>query len=207
VGRWRHSLVSNKPTVTMQIAQRIYSLAREQNNPALEVGAYRTLAPTAYFLGDFETAREYAMRGVEIWRSRGNGLLIISNPTPFASTISGITFNGDNASGNDQIGFLIKTPALLHDCNFTSNGGLLDMVRFATNGGVIWNWTFYDNGQNEEAITFKNASGGSSGVSPNWTTMIQWGWLIPMEQLTATWKTARLTRWYCKRWIWMTTPG
>jgi predicted ATPase len=29
------------------------------------------LAPTAYFLGDFETGREYALRGVEIWRSGG----------------------------------------------------------------------------------------------------------------------------------------
>jgi hypothetical protein len=96
--------------------------------------------------------------------------LIISNPTPFACTLSGITFNGDNASGNDQIGILIRTPALLHDCNFTSNGGLLDMVRFETSGGVIWNWTFYDNDQNEEAITFKDPAGGSSGVSPNWTT-------------------------------------
>ncbi|MBV8277875.1 MAG: protein kinase [Verrucomicrobia bacterium] len=71
VGRWRHSLVTDKPTVTMQIAQRIYSLAREQNDPVLEVGAYRALAPTAFFLGDFETAHEYAMLGVKIWRSRG----------------------------------------------------------------------------------------------------------------------------------------
>ena len=76
VGRWRHSLVTDKPTVTMQIAQRIHSLAREQNDPALLVGAYRTLAPTAYFLGDFETAREYAVRGVEIWRSRGQKSLV-----------------------------------------------------------------------------------------------------------------------------------
>src|SRR5208282_2301797 len=76
VGRWRHSLVTDKPTVTMQIAQRIYSLAREQNDPALEVGAYRTLAPTAYFLGDFQTAREYAVRGVEIWRSSGGHSLV-----------------------------------------------------------------------------------------------------------------------------------
>jgi hypothetical protein len=76
VGRWRHSLVTDKPTVTMQIAQRICSLAREQNNPALEVGAYRALAPTAYFLGDFETAREYAMLGVQIWRARGTRSLV-----------------------------------------------------------------------------------------------------------------------------------
>jgi hypothetical protein len=76
VGWWRHSLVTDKLTVTMQIAQRICSLAREQNNPALEVGAYRALAPTTYFLGDFETAREYAMLGVQIWRSRGTLSLV-----------------------------------------------------------------------------------------------------------------------------------
>jgi tetratricopeptide (TPR) repeat protein len=71
VGRWRHSFVTDKPTVTMQIAQRIHSLGWEQNDSALKVGAYRALAPTAYFLGDFETARKYAMRGIEIWRSGG----------------------------------------------------------------------------------------------------------------------------------------
>ena len=51
VGRWRHSFVTDKPTVTMQIAQRIHSLGREQNDSALKVGAYRALAPTAYFFG------------------------------------------------------------------------------------------------------------------------------------------------------------
>jgi hypothetical protein len=76
VGHWRYSLVTDKLTATMQIAQRIYSLALEQNNSALKVGAYRALAPTAYFLGDFETAREYAMCGIEIWRSGGAESLV-----------------------------------------------------------------------------------------------------------------------------------
>ena len=49
----------------------VYSLAQEQNDSALMVGAYRALATTVYFLGDFETARQYAMRGVQIWRSGG----------------------------------------------------------------------------------------------------------------------------------------
>jgi hypothetical protein len=69
VGQWRHSLVSDKLSSTMQIAQRIYSLGRQQNNSAIMLGAYRALAPTVYFLGDFETAREYAVCAVEIWRS------------------------------------------------------------------------------------------------------------------------------------------
>ena len=33
------------------------------------IGACRALAVTLYYSGDFETARQYAMRGVQIWRS------------------------------------------------------------------------------------------------------------------------------------------
>src|SRR5262249_54544719 len=36
---------------------------------ALIIGAYRALAVTFYFLGDFDSARRYATRGVQIWRS------------------------------------------------------------------------------------------------------------------------------------------
>jgi hypothetical protein len=69
VGRWRHSLVTDKLSATMEIAKRVYSLAQEQQEPALMIGAYQALAPTAYFLGDFETSHEYAMLGVDIWHS------------------------------------------------------------------------------------------------------------------------------------------
>ena len=71
IGQWRYSLMTDKLTATMQIAERVYSLAQEQNDPALMIGAYRALAGTLYFLGDFEAARQYAMRGVQIWRSGG----------------------------------------------------------------------------------------------------------------------------------------
>ena len=71
IGQWRYSLMTDKLTATMQIAKRVYSLAQEQNDPALMIGAYRALAGTLYFLGDFEAARQYAMRGVQIWRSGG----------------------------------------------------------------------------------------------------------------------------------------
>jgi tetratricopeptide (TPR) repeat protein len=70
-GLWRYSLVTNKLSATMQIAKRVYSLAQDQNDSALMVGAYRALATTLFWLGDFESAREYAMRGIEIWRSGG----------------------------------------------------------------------------------------------------------------------------------------
>ena len=56
-------------TATMQIAERIYSLAQEQNDPALMLGACRALAGTLFFLGDFESAQQYAQQGLQIWRS------------------------------------------------------------------------------------------------------------------------------------------
>ena len=71
MGQWRYSFVADKLTATMQIAKRVYSLAQEQNDPALMIGAYSALAATLYYLGDFETARQYAMRGLQIWRSGG----------------------------------------------------------------------------------------------------------------------------------------
>jgi serine/threonine protein kinase len=70
-GLWRYSLVTDKLSATMQIAKRVYSLAQEQHDSALMIGAYRALAVTLYYLGDFESAREYAMRGIQIWRSGG----------------------------------------------------------------------------------------------------------------------------------------
>ncbi len=68
-GLWRYSLVTDKLSATMQIAKRVFSLAQDQNDPALMMGAYRALASTLYYSGDFEAAREYAMHGIEIWRS------------------------------------------------------------------------------------------------------------------------------------------
>ena len=70
-GQWRYSFMTEKLTATMQVAQRVYALASEQNDSALMIGAYRALAFTLYFMGDFENARQYAKRGVQIWRSRG----------------------------------------------------------------------------------------------------------------------------------------
>jgi predicted ATPase len=67
--QWRYSLVTDKLSETMRIANRIYSLAQKQNDSALMIGACRALAGTLYFLGDFETARQYAMRGLQILRS------------------------------------------------------------------------------------------------------------------------------------------
>ena len=68
-GQWRYSLMTHKLSETLQIAKRVYSLAQRQRDPALMMGAYGSLAGTLYFLGDFETTRQCATHGLEIWRS------------------------------------------------------------------------------------------------------------------------------------------
>jgi hypothetical protein len=98
------------------------------------------------------------------------GMLAIANPTPFACSVSGITFNGNSLHAGNTFLVQVLTPALIHDNAFLSNGGLLDQMRFVCNGGVVWNCTFYDYDGNEEGITFQNSAGGANGVSPDWTT-------------------------------------
>jgi hypothetical protein len=69
VGQWRYTLFNDKLSAAMQIAERVYSLARQQDDPTLMIWAYNSLAATLYFIGDFETARQFTIRGIEIWRS------------------------------------------------------------------------------------------------------------------------------------------
>jgi predicted ATPase len=71
MGQWRYSFVTDKLTATMQIAERVYSLALEQNDSALIIGGNLILAMTHYYLGDFELARRYTTRGLQIWRAGG----------------------------------------------------------------------------------------------------------------------------------------
>jgi tetratricopeptide (TPR) repeat protein len=70
VGRWRYSLMSDKLSRTLQLAEEVHSLAQARNDSALLIGAYDALGATLLHLGDFERARRFATRGVEIWRSR-----------------------------------------------------------------------------------------------------------------------------------------
>ncbi len=71
IGQWRYSLMTDKLTATMQIAKRAYSLAQVENDGGLLLGAYRALSCTFHYFGDFEAAREFALRGLQIWRSGG----------------------------------------------------------------------------------------------------------------------------------------
>jgi predicted ATPase len=67
--QWRYSIWTDKLAATMQIANRVHSLAQELNDSALMIGACRALAVPLYFLGDFKSSRQYATRGVQMWRS------------------------------------------------------------------------------------------------------------------------------------------
>jgi tetratricopeptide (TPR) repeat protein len=69
MGRYRYSVATDRLAATMQIAERIHSLAQEQNNAALRIGACRVLASTHYWMGNFESAQHYAMRSIQLWRS------------------------------------------------------------------------------------------------------------------------------------------
>ena len=63
MGLWRYSLSVDKPSATMQIAKRVYSLAEEQNDSALMIGAYIGLAVPLYFLGEFGRRAVSGRRG------------------------------------------------------------------------------------------------------------------------------------------------
>jgi hypothetical protein len=82
IGQWRYSVLTDKLTATMQIAERVYSLAQEQKNTALMIGAYRALSVPFYYLGDFESARQYAMHGTQIWHSGSVQTLVEEPITP-----------------------------------------------------------------------------------------------------------------------------
>ena len=60
LSQWRYSLATDKLTVAMEIAKRVYSLADGLHDAALMVGAYRALATTLFFKGDFELGLQHA---------------------------------------------------------------------------------------------------------------------------------------------------
>jgi hypothetical protein len=71
MGQWRFSYIADKLSAALVVARRVHSLAMEEKNSAVMIGACKALVSTLYYLGEFETARQYAMRGVQIWLSGG----------------------------------------------------------------------------------------------------------------------------------------
>ena len=69
LGQGRYTLMTGKLSAAMQIAGRIHALAQEQNDARLMLAAYQVFAAIFYFLGEFDSSRKYARRGVQIWRS------------------------------------------------------------------------------------------------------------------------------------------
>src|SRR5262249_8172615 len=64
----RYALNAEKLSRALHIVERFHALAQEQNDAALMLGACSALSVTLLSLGDFESARQYANRGVQIWR-------------------------------------------------------------------------------------------------------------------------------------------
>ncbi len=69
LGQARYTLMADKLSGAMQIAERVHALAQEQNDARLMLAAYQAFAAIFYFLGEFDSSRKYARHGVQIWRS------------------------------------------------------------------------------------------------------------------------------------------
>jgi hypothetical protein len=67
--QFRYTLMTDKLSAAMQIVELLYSRVQEQNDAGLILGACSGFAVTFYFLGEFESARQYARHGVQLWRS------------------------------------------------------------------------------------------------------------------------------------------
>jgi tetratricopeptide (TPR) repeat protein len=87
MGQFRYTLMTDKLSAAMQIAERVSALPRQQNDATLTVGAYRALACTHYYLGNFESGREYAMHAVQIWRSGRVRSFAEEHHTPVANCL------------------------------------------------------------------------------------------------------------------------
>jgi serine/threonine protein kinase len=120
-GQWRYSLNTDKLTVAMQIAKRVCSLAQEQNDAALMIGAYHSLAGTFFYLGDFVSGRHYAQRGLKIWRSGGVRSYAEDVHTPVVACLCYLTLSewhlGEIAACQANINEAISIAKGLNDTN------------------------------------------------------------------------------------------
>ena len=120
-GQWRYSLNADKLTVAMQIAKRVCSLAQEQHDAALMIGAYHALAGTFFYLGDFVSGRQYARRGLKIWRSGGVPSYAEDVHTPVVACLCYLTLSdwhlGEIASCQANIDEAISIAKELNDTN------------------------------------------------------------------------------------------
>jgi predicted ATPase len=86
-GMWRYFHTAGEMSVAMRLARQAYLVAQEQNDPALLLASYHALACTVFYLGDFEATRQYAMLGVQIWRSSGTASSVDEVDAPAVSCL------------------------------------------------------------------------------------------------------------------------
>lgn len=93
-----------------------------------------------------------------------NDLVTVAVSAAIGGEIWNLNLMQGNGNGSGRH-LVIRTPILLHDCYFETNGRIRRSVEWATNGGVIWNCRFYSNRQDNNGIAFK-----SVGLNRSWTT-------------------------------------
>jgi hypothetical protein len=86
-GMWGYFLTAGELTLAMQFAKRACLVAQEQNDPTLLTSGYHVLACTTFYLGDFETAHQYATLGAQIFRSSGAASLVEERDAPAVSCV------------------------------------------------------------------------------------------------------------------------
>jgi serine/threonine protein kinase len=69
LGLFRCAFVGDKLSTTKSFAERLYSVAEQQTDSSSMIAACGALGGTHYFLGNFQTARQYTTRALQIWRS------------------------------------------------------------------------------------------------------------------------------------------
>jgi serine/threonine protein kinase len=119
MGQWRHSCCTDKLTTTMQLAERIHSLALQQNEPALMIGACTALAITHYYSGNFGAGGQCTKRGIQIWRSGGAQSPVEEIDVPAVACLSHDALfrwhNGETASSQATIEEAISLEKQLND--------------------------------------------------------------------------------------------
>jgi len=115
LGQIRYALHTDKLSAAMQIAERVHALAQEQNDAGLMLAAYQVFAAIFYFLGEFDSSRKYARRGVQIWRSG-------SVQSPVAEEIQAPVVNclGYEAMSDWHFGEIASCHALLDEAISTA---------------------------------------------------------------------------------------
>ncbi len=133
IGKWRYFLTTDNLTTAIQIAEQVHSLALTQNDSSLMTGAYNALACTAYSLGDFETARQHAFRGAQMWRSANQQSLVEEVDAPAVSCLVHAALSewhlGNIASSRSSMAEAISLAKKLNDMpaltNALFNSGIL----------------------------------------------------------------------------------